>query len=156
MKSPVQPGVALVQEVAWKSLPPRWAYKGRQIGIAATIRPHLTVIPSGARNLKSITARPDRQRRSCSLVNADPLSRSRERACPVLDTGMGVKFAEARHIWRLRKSLPHMGTTVRAPRRPLELTTNQTGTAPEAPNPKTRSRIGPKTPCTQDSFHRTL
>ena len=38
----------------------------------------------------------------------------------------------------------------------LELTTDQTGTAAEPPNPKTRPRIGPKTPCTQDAFHRTL
>ena len=60
--------------------PPSWADRGRQNRIAATIQPHLPVIPSVARNLKSITARPDRQRRGCFLVNADPLSRSWERA----------------------------------------------------------------------------
>ena len=44
------------------------ADRGRLNGIVAAIRPSLSVIPSVARNLKSITARPDGQSRDCIVT----------------------------------------------------------------------------------------
>ena len=41
--------------------PPAGADRGRQNGIVAMIQPRLPVIPSAARNLKSMITRPDSQ-----------------------------------------------------------------------------------------------
>ena len=51
--------------------PPPGADRGRQNGIVATIRPHLSVIPSEARNLRSITARPDSQYRASIVTKSE-------------------------------------------------------------------------------------
>ena len=49
---------------------PSWADRGRQNGIVAMIQPRLPVIPSAARNLKSMITRPDSQCHAYIVTNS--------------------------------------------------------------------------------------